>query len=58
MLDSGGRDPRVKDQYTRGSNATTALGRSADGLDTFLPAVGDEAHIMIELAADRPLYQS
>lgn len=53
---SCGKNPIVKDEYTCGFNATTSLKRSAYGMDAFLPAVGDEVHIMIELEADRPLH--
>lgn len=54
---SCGKNPIVKDEYTCGFNATTSLKRSDYGMDAFLPAVGNEVHIMIEVEADRPLHQ-
>lgn len=53
---SCGKNPIVKDEYTCGFNATTSLKRSSFGMDAFLPEVGDEVHIMVEVEADRPLH--
>ena len=54
---SCGKNPIVKDEFTCGFNATTSLKRSEYGMNAFLPAVGNEVRIMIEVEADRPLHQ-